>query len=582
MADASSYDYIICGGGTSGCVVAGRLAENPEISILLIEAGQHNKDLENVHMAGGWSNNFDSETDWNFITPPMQGVDNRQVKLSRGRFLGGSSGCNGTLCIRGAKQDYDDWELEGWGGEEFFKYMRKSETFNSKPWFKADASSHGYSGPLHTEPHDLAPISQLLLESLESQGMPLNHDMFSTGDVPHGCGHVPRTVHEGIRTTGADFVTNKNHRGNVTIITDTTVDKILFTKQGNQNHASGVLTKAKDGTTKTFFARKEIVISGGAYCSPAILLRSGIGPEAELAKHQIPVIVNSPGVGRNLMDHLIVFIFYETEKSGLTTDYAVYHDDNFEKTYQLWKEKKTGFLSTFPFGCFAFARLDERLKDEPLWKNAPRLPGRDPMGLTPKQPNIEFFTTECYGGPKQYDQFPVANKHVFSIIAELFAPKSRGSVTLSSTDPLVNPIVDCNYLDDPMDLLVLSEACKFGNEVVMNGAGTKDIVKGSWPPNLSHHTNKSREDWIPHVKEHATTCYHAAGTCAMGKEGNPLAVLDGKLQVRGVTGLRVADCSVMPTLHGGHTQMPAYGIGEKCADLIKETWRQAGNVYPRI
>ncbi|KAJ5614685.1 hypothetical protein N7528_008339 [Penicillium herquei] len=582
MADASSYDYIICGGGTSGCVVAGRLAENPEISVLLIEAGQHNKDLENVHMAGGWSNNFDSETDWNFITPPMQGVDNRQVKLSRGRFLGGSSGCNGTLCLRGAKQDYDDWGLEGWGGEEFFKYMRKSETFNSKPWFQADASSHGYSGPLHTEPHDLAPISQLLLESLESQGMPLNHDMFSTGDVPHGCGHVPRTVHEGIRTTSADFVTNKNHRGNVTIITDTTVDKILFTKQGNQTHASGVLTKAKDGTSKTFFARKEIVISGGAYCSPAILLRSGIGPEAELAKHQIPVIVNSPGVGRNLMDHLIVFIFYETEKAGLTTDYAVYHDDNFEKTYQLWKEKKTGFLSTFPFGCFAFARLDGRLKDEPLWKNAPRLPGRDPMGLTPKQPNIEFFTTECYGGPKQYDQFPVDNKHVFSIIAELFAPKSRGSVTLSSTDPTVNPIVDCNYLDDPLDLLVLSEACKFGNEVVMKGAGTKDIVKGSWPPNLSHHNHKSREEWIPYVKEHATTCYHAAGTCAMGKEGNPMAVLDEKLQVRGVTGLRVADCSVMPTLHGGHTQMPAYGIGEKCADLIKETWRQAGNVYPRI
>ncbi|KAJ5578627.1 uncharacterized protein N7459_007591 [Penicillium hispanicum] len=583
MASASqTYDYIVCGGGTSGCVVAGRLAENPEITVLLLEAGQHNKDLENAHMTGGWSNLFDSETDWNFITPPMPGVSNRQVKLSRGRFLGGCSGCNGTLCIRGCKQDYDDWGLEGWSGEEFFTSMRKSETFHSKSWFQADATSHGYSGPLHTEPHDLAPISNLLMDSFVSQGLPLNHDMFSTGEVPHGCGHAPRTVYEGIRTTGADFVTKTNLRGNITVKTDTTVDKIIFTKQGIQPRASGVATSASESTSKTYYARKEIIISSGAYCSPAILLRSGIGPKQELDKHNIECTVNSPGVGKNLMDHLIVFMFYETEKPDLTNDYHVHHDDNFEKTYALWKEKKTGFLSTFPFGAFAYARLDERLKDEPLWKNAPRAPGRDPMGLTPKQPNVEFFTTELYGGPKQYDQFPINHQHAFSMIAELFAPKSRGSVTLKSADATENPVVDCNYLDDPMDVLVLSEACRFGNEIVMNGAGTKDIVKGSWPPSLNHHTYKSREDWVPYVREHATTCYHAAGTCAMGKKDNPMAVLDEKLQVRGVSGLRVADCSVMPTLHGGHTQMPAYGIGEKCADLIKETWRQTGNVYPRI
>ena len=258
------------------------------------------------------------------ITPPMTGVANRQVKLSRGRFLGGCSGCNGTLCIRGCKQDYDDWGLEGWSGEEFFKSMIKvrarcrmkkfrahsannqqAETFHSKPWFQSDPKDHGYSGPLHTEPHDLAPISQLLINSFVSEGMPLNHDMFSTGDVPHGCGHVPRTVYEGIRTTGADFVTNKNNRGNITIITDATVDKVVFSKQGEQTRASGVVTKASDGTSNTHHARKEIIISGGSYCSPAILLRSGIGPEEELKKHQIACTVNSPGVGRNLMDHLV-------------------------------------------------------------------------------------------------------------------------------------------------------------------------------------------------------------------------------------------------------------------------------------
>ncbi|PYH40568.1 GMC family oxidoreductase [Aspergillus saccharolyticus JOP 1030-1] len=571
MQDRDHYDYIICGGGTSGCVVAGRLAENPQVRILVIEAGQHNKDLESVHMAGGWPINLDKETDWNIVTPPMPGVDNRQVKLSRGRFLGGSSGCNGTLCIRGCKQDYDDWGLDGWSGEEFFGYMRKAETFHSKPWFKANDEFHGQSGPLHLEPHDLAPISNLIMDSFVSQGLPLDHDMFTTGETPHGCGHVPRTVHNGIRTTSSDFITKGYLRSNITVMTDTTVDRILMRHGSNDLKAEGVVVITPAGP-KSIYAKKEIIVSGGAYCSPAILMRSGIGPREELNKHGIECQVELPGVGQNLLDHMIVFIFYETTKAGLTTDYLVHHGDSFEKSYALWKEKKEGFLSTVPFGAFAFARLDDRLKDEPLWRDAPREPGRDPMGLTPKQPNIEFFTTECYGGPKQYDQFPIDHKHAFSIIAELFSPRSRGSVTLSSKDPHDNPIVDCNYLSDPLDLLVITEACKFANEIIMKGAGTKDIVKGSWPPSLTHHAYTEREQWVPYVKEHGTTCYHAGGTCAMGKDSDPNAVLDNRLRVRGVSGLRVADCSVMPTLNGGHTQMPAYGIGEKCADLIKETW----------
>ncbi|KAL4912888.1 hypothetical protein BDW62DRAFT_215973 [Aspergillus aurantiobrunneus] len=570
-----TFDYIVCGGGTSGCVVAGRLAENKNVTVLLLEAGQHNRDLENVHMAGGWSQNFDSETDWNLVTKPMAGVDSRQVKLSRGRFLGGSSGCNGTLCIRGSRQDYDDWGLEGWSGHEFFDAMKKSETFHPKPWFKADEASHGYSGPLHTEPHDLAPIADRLIDSFVDQGLPLHHDMFSTGHVPHGCGHVPRTVHKGVRTTSADFITKEYDRANITIQTDATVDRVLLQPSATGPRAVAVAARSADGSSKTFHARREIIVSGGAYCSPAILMRSGIGARDELAQFDINCVIDLPGVGKNLMDHLIVFMFYEASQPGLTNCAKVYHGDSFDKSYQEYQEHKTGFLSTFPFGSFAFARIDDRLKDEPLWRDAPRQPGRDPMGLTPKQPNIEFFSTETYGGPKQYDQFPV-NSHAFSIIAELFAPKSRGTVTLESKDPAVNPVIDCNYLDHPMDLLVLSEACRYANEIVMQGAGTRDIVKGSWPPELNHHTYTSREQWIPYVKHHATTCYHAAGTCAMGKDNNPQAVLDNKLRVRGVSGLRVADCSVMPALHGGHTQMPAYGIGERCADFVKETWKLDG------
>lgn len=401
----------------------------------------------------------------------------------------------------------------------------QAETFHEKPWFKTAKDVHGYDGPLHIEPHDLAPISDLIKESMIDQGLPLDHDMFTTGETPHGCGHCPRTVYKGIRSTGADFITNDYARKNITILPNSTVDRVLLETGSEGIKATGVaVVRTLDGTKSEFKARKEVIISAGSYCSPAILLRSGIGAKEEVEKHGIESIIDLPGVGKNLMDHLvsllpiytymdiltikkkIVFIFYETDKPNITNDHLVYHGTAFADSYKLWKEQKTGFLSTFPFGIFAFARLDDRLANEPLWNSAPREPGRDPMGLTPKQPNIEFFTTECYGGPKQFDKFPGDNQHAFSIIAELFAPKSRGSVTLKDKDPLQNPVVDCNYLAHPLDVLVLSEACRFANEIVMKGKGTKDIVKGSWPADLSHHTYTTREEWVPYVKQNATTC----------------------------------------------------------------------------
>lgn len=384
--------------------------------------------------------------------------------------------------------------------------LSEAETFHQKPWFKAHSKSHGYQGPLHTEPHDLAPISKLVLESMISKGLPLDDDMFSHGENPHGCGHATRTVYEGIRTTGADFVTKARRRDNIVILTETYVDKVLFKDTEGEVVATGVRAVGADGVPFELTATKEVIISGGAYCSPNILQRSGIGAKVELAALDIPVVIDLPGVGKNLMDHLIVFMFYEVSKPGLTNDHLAYHDDAITKSYKLWKDSKAGFLSSFPFGSFGFARLDDRLADSQLWNSAPRLPGRDPMGLTAKQPNIEFFHTECYGGPKQYDKFPVDHKHAFAMIAELFAPRSRGTVGLQSTNPLDRPNVDCGYLEDPLDVEVLAEACRFGNEIVMGGKGTKDVVRGSWPPDLTHHTYTSREEWIPYVKDKATTC----------------------------------------------------------------------------
>lgn len=337
--------------------------------------------------------------------------------------------------------------------------------------------------------------------------MPLDDDMFSHGENPHGCGHALRTVYKGIRTTGADFITNGQKKSNITILTETHVDKVLFERTSSGDlRATGVRVLKPDGTAAEITASKEVIISAGSYCTPNILNRSGIGNKDDLEPMGIEVLVDLPGVGQNLMDHLIVFMFYETEQKGLTNDHLAYHDNAIAASYQTWKDTKAGFLSTFPFGAFAFARLDDRLADSALWQSAPRQPGRDPMGLTPHQPNVEFWNTECYGGPKQFDDFPIDHKYAFSMIAELFAPRSRGSVKLKSANPLDGPKVDCGYLTDPLDVEVLAEACRFGNEIIMNGKGTKNIVKGSWPPNLTHHKYTTREEWVPYVRENATTC----------------------------------------------------------------------------
>lgn len=257
-------------------------------------------------MVGGWSQNFDKETDWNVVSDPGDGIDGRQVKLSRGKFLGGSSGCNGTLCIRGSRQDYDDWGMEGWGGEEFFNYMKKAEKFKPKSWFKEDQDAHGRDGELGIEPHDPAPITERILTSMQDKGLALDPDMFSHGRNPHGCGHAPRTVTDGLRTTGADFVSKQNARDNITIITNCHVDKIILAKNDQgEMQATGVNAILEDGTTLVAQARREIIVSGGAYCSPNILNRSGIGGKDDLAKHGIETLVDLPGVGQNLMDHLV-------------------------------------------------------------------------------------------------------------------------------------------------------------------------------------------------------------------------------------------------------------------------------------
>lgn len=282
---------------------------------------------------------------------------------------------------------------------EYTTNLCQAETFHPQKWFPEDKSAHGYDGPLHIEPAPCGPLGDLFLENYKSKGLPYHPDMFSTGETANGCGHALRTTWQGYRTTAADFVTKDHKRSNVTIKCHVTVDKVIF----DGDRAVGVQYMDDNGNKSVVHARKEVIISCGTYGSPAVLLRSGIGDKADLEALNIPVKVDAPGVGKNLQDHQLIFIYYELDRPGLTDDERVNHDPNaLENGMREWREKKSGWLAQFPFGSFGFARLDDRLQaDNAEWQGFERKPGRDPMHLTESQPNLEFFHTVCYGGPPE-------------------------------------------------------------------------------------------------------------------------------------------------------------------------------------
>ncbi|CAK3741214.1 gmc oxidoreductase [Lecanosticta acicola] len=569
-----TYDYIIAGGGTCGPVVAGRLSEDPNLKVLIIESGSPSAELDDVQMPGAWTKCHYGETDWNIVSTPQAGLQNRECRLPRGRFLGGSSGSNGTICIRGVKQDYDDWGFPEWSGDEMFRAMKKSEKFVPKKWFPHEESAHGFDGPLRIEPAEAPfPIAHKMFESFQSKGLPYRPDMFSTGEAANGCGHAMRTTWKGSRTTAADYITKDYERKNVTIICHATVDKVILEKGADgELEAKGVEYLDNDGNRYSANASREVLLAGGTYCSPAMLMRSGIGPKEVLNSLNIPVQLDIPGVGQNLQDHQLIFMYYELSEPDLTDDARVNHDpDAYTNGHKEWEEKKSGWLSTFPFGAFGFARLADRLeRDSEEWRNFPRREGRDPMDLTETQPNMEFFNTICYGGPPEYTDFPKSGEWAFSACTFLCGAMSRGEVKIKTTDPFEPPWVDPRYLSDRRDLLMMSEGVRFLNEVVMEGAGTKNIVKGGWPRGTSHHLNKTNEDWHSFVQKYASTSYHPGGTCKMGKAEDKTSVVDKYLRVHGCKNLRVVDCSIMPSLHSGHTQMPAFGIAEKVSEYIKQ------------
>ncbi len=527
------YDYIIVGAGSSGCVLANRLSANPAITVLLLEAGQPDKKRE-IQIPGAYGNLHRTEVDWQFWTEPQAHVDGRKIYLPRGKVLGGSSSTNAMAYVRGNKNDFNEWAAlgnRGWSYEEVLPYFIRSEHNEN-----LQGEYHGQEGPLHvayaSEP---SPLGACFVKACEESGIPENKDY--NGAEQLGAHMLQFTISKGERQSAARaFLTPILNRKNLSVRTGCHVARILV----ENGVATGVEFFVKGKLTETASCNKEVIVSAGTFQSPQILMLSGIGDTDELNKWGISVKQHLPGVGRNLQDHVW---------SGVSGESSIPTGNSVLKPYPKAKAIlqhiffKRGPLCNSILEANAFYRTNDALDRPDIQFHFV------PIGISPD------YKTDLY------DLSTYTRTDGFGILAILIRPKSRGYVGLKSADPLEAPLIQPNLLSDPEDLQVLLKGMRKSIQIGESVAMQKYCRAVNFP--MEPFTDESL---IIHIRKSLETLYHPVGTCKMGSD--PLAVVDERLQVKGIKGLRVADASIMPTIVSGNTNAACIMIGEKAADLI--------------
>ena len=526
-----TYDYIIVGAGSAGCVLANRLTEDGKHSVLLLEAGPPDT-YPWIHIPIGYGKTmFHPLLNWGFRAEPDPNLNGRQIYTPRGRTLGGSSAINGLIQIRGQPEDFDGWEAlgaRGWSWRETLPYFIKSETHS-----RGASAFHGDRGPLSvTDIVDRHELVDAMIRGAAELGIPRNDDL--NGASQEGAGYLQLTTRNGLRCSAAvAYLKPARRRPNLVVETGAHVTRVIF--EGTRAVAVDYVNREKIIRVRS---NREVVLAAGALQSPQLLQLSGVGPAALLQQHQIPVVADLAGVGENLQDHLILRLLYKCTKP-ITTNDELRHPLRKVALALRWALRRRGPMAV---GVMMGGMITRALPAS-------------------KTPDYQFFLSTVSAEERGATPHPWSG---FTFNFYPLRPTSRGAVTLKSGDPKAHPAMQFNYLSTDHDRAMMLAGMKLTRRLAATPAFAPYVAEEYKPGPAV----RSDEEVLGYVRSAGTTGFHPCGTCRMGEDQR--SVVDPRLRVRGVRGLRVVDASVMPAIVSGNTNAATIMIAEKAADLMRE------------
>ena len=530
---ADEFDFIVVGAGSSGCALANRLSADTGNRVLLLEAGGRDS-YPWIHIPVGYFKTMlNPKTDWCYQTEPDPGLNGRSIPWPRGKVLGGSSSINGLVYIRGQSHDYDQWRQlgnTGWSWDDVLPYFMRAEDNE-----RGANETHGTGGPLGVSDIGFSRgFSDAFIDAAEEIGIPRTDD-FNSGDQ-EGAGYFQLTTKNGRRCSAAvGYLRPVKDRANLTVTTQALVRRVLF--EGKR--AVGIEYDV-DGQTRIARAKGEIVLSSGTIGSPQILQLSGVGPGVLLGEFGIPVVHEAPGVGENLQDHLQIRAVYKTNQPSLNDEVnSLFRKALIGLEYALFR-KGPMTIAAGHVGMFAKTRAELETPDV----------------------QFHFIPLSTVGPGEGLHEFSAFTSSVCQL-----RPESRGKIVIKSPNHTDYPAIYPNYLSTEIDRQTIVAGMKLSRKVMATKT-MESLIIDEFLPGTDVETD---EELLDHARNNAGTIYHPVGTCKMGSD--PMAVVDERLRVRGVDGLRVADASIMPTLVSGNTNGPSIMIGEKASDMILEDAR---------
>ncbi|MCJ8322596.1 MAG: choline dehydrogenase [Rhizobiales bacterium] len=538
MSEQQKFDYIIVGAGSAGCVVANRLSKDCNNKVLLIEAG--GKDWNpffRLPMLMGKLFQMGIHN-WKYYTEPEPYLNGRSLYWPRGKVLGGTSTINGMIYVRGNKLDYDRWAQmgnKGWSYEDVLPIFKKSENHETRT-----DEFHGSGGELQVcKARSDNILHDVFINAGVEAGYKKNDDF--NGQEQEGMGRYDFNIKKGKRwSTSSAFLKSIKNRKNLTVITNALTENIIV-KNGKTIGVNVIV----DGKKKVFEVNKEIILSAGTVNSPQILLLSGIGPAAELAEHNIKSVVDLPGVGKNMQDHVDCVMAWECPKP-----ISLYKNLRLDKIILSVLKGMLfgkGFATTFPYESGALLKSREALASPDIQYHF--------------MPGLEKSANLYIPNPFKKKQATEVN-HGFTIRIGPVNPTSHGEITLASNNPNTPPKILANYLKTEFDVKTIIDGIKIARNII--GQSVMDEFRGQeLAPGAEFTSDEDLTDWL---RSNSLTTFHPVGTCKMGDD--PMAVVDENLKVHGIEGLRVADASIMPIITSGNTHAPTVMIGEKVAEMI--------------